>query len=541
MSTREDSETGNPPAEGSGAPPVPPGAPPMAEGPVDAASTTGASVIAGTTWTMAQYVLPQLYVVVQSVVAARFLTPGDMGRQSFIAFVELSLLTVFTGGLPTATARKIAELLGQGNTGAVRVLLRWAWRVEAVASALAAGAFVLLTFGSADHHSAWALAGVACIAGILHAVPSAALFGMQRWRDAALVGLGSGTLGLVGSIAVLAAGAGIPGLFAVEAVVGLLGMAAAAAIAKRCVDGLPAKPPVEMREVQRSVVRYASVATVSLLINLVVWKRSEFLFLERYSGDVQIALYSVAFGAVAALVYLPQAIVSVMVPAIASLFGAGADERIRSGFGRAIRLLALMSLPLTAGALSVGPAALRLIYGEAYRGTGSVLLILMAAFPLIPLINTSLGLLWGTGKLRFPTTVLIAAAAVNIGLDVLLIPDHGAVGAAWANVGAQLFAGVPVIVYAARQVGPLDIDGWALVRGAAAAVATGLVALAVMELVGGLMGLALAVVAGVVAFAAAALVLRVVPARDAQWLGAATGPSLMATLCRASARAGAAS
>ena len=515
-----------------------PPAPPLADAPADIATTTGSSVLTGTTWTMAQYVLPQLYIVVQSVVAARFLTPGDMGRQSYIAFVELSLLTVFTGGLPTATARKIAELLGEGNTGAVRILVRWAWKVEAVAAAVAAGAFAVLSLTSDSHRSAWALAGLACVAGILHAVPSAALFGLQRWRDAALVGLGTGTLGLAGSVTVLAAGAGIPGLFAVEAAVGVIGMAAAAAIARRSVAQLPSRAALHVPEVRRSVVRYAAVATVSLLINLVVWKRSEFLFLDRYASDVEIALYSVAFGAVAALVYLPQAIVSVMVPAIATLFGAGADERIRSGFGRAVRLLSLMSLPLTAGALAIGPHALRLVYGEDYRGTGPVLVILLASFPLVPLINTSLGLLWGTGKLRFPTTVLIFAAGVNVILDIVLIPGHGAVGAAWANVGAQLFAGVPVIVYACRLVGRVDIDVRALLAGVVAAAATGAVAVSVIAVVDGLVGLATAVLAGVVAFVGAAFALRVVPAKDAEWLAAASGSSPMAVLCRLCARAG---
>ena len=82
-----------------------------------------------------------------------------------------------------------------------------------------------------------------------------------------------------------------------------------------------------------------------MILTFVVWRRSEFLFLNHYSTDSEIAIYSVAFSSVATLLLIPQAIVGVLLPAVATLLGAGATERIRQGFERAIRLLLVLTLP----------------------------------------------------------------------------------------------------------------------------------------------------------------------------------------------------
>jgi hypothetical protein len=63
-----------------------------------ATATTGASVLASVAWKKASTFVPQLCVLVQSIVAARFLGPSRRGLQSFIAFVETALITALSGG-----------------------------------------------------------------------------------------------------------------------------------------------------------------------------------------------------------------------------------------------------------------------------------------------------------------------------------------------------------------------------------------------------------------------------------------------------------
>src|SRR5687767_8943918 len=84
-----------------------------------ATATTGASVARGSAWFFAVNAIPQLYLVVVSIVAAHVLGPDLFGRQSFIAFVEISLVMLLTEGFVLALARFVAASLGEGKPGAV--------------------------------------------------------------------------------------------------------------------------------------------------------------------------------------------------------------------------------------------------------------------------------------------------------------------------------------------------------------------------------------------------------------------------------------
>ena len=71
-----------------------------------------------------------------------------------------------------------------------------------------------------------------------------------------------------------------------------------------------------------------------MVLSLVVWRRSEFLFLAEYSTDKQIGFYSIAFAATTALSMIAERLAVVVGSAFATLHGAAAVERLRSGFKR---------------------------------------------------------------------------------------------------------------------------------------------------------------------------------------------------------------
>jgi O-antigen/teichoic acid export membrane protein len=509
--------------------------------PFDAAgATTGASVLRGSAWSVLSSLLPQIYVVVQSVVAARFLGPVGMGRQSFIAFIELSAVMLSTGGLPLALAREIGSILGGRRPEAVRGILAWAWRIELVAAVIGGGALVVSGQVSSGLRSSWLLAAVAATMAILHSVPSAVLIGMQRWRDASVVGIATGSLATGATVIVLAAGGGIPGMFAVEAVTSVLNLLLTGWLARRAVLRLPsrAESAPDLRELRRSILRFSVVGWVRGLLALIVWRRSEFIFLRRYSTDSEIALYSVAFGAATMLVALPNAIAGVISPAVSTLMGAGADHRIRSGFGRSIRFMLYASLPLTAATLAFGPAGIRLIYGKDYQKAGDVLLVMMALFPLLPVVNVSSILLWNLGRLRFLVVSSLVAAAADIGMDLILIPHLGAIGAALANGAAQLVATVPVVVYVVREMRPVRFELGAVFRVgviSACSVILGLVAARIVvggSLVGPVSdvrrvaGVGSGMLLGAIVFTVVAGLIGMLPADDAAWLDEAAGERL---------------
>src|SRR5207249_1415017 len=118
-----------------------------------------------------------------------------------------------------------------------------------------------------------------------------------------------------------------------------------AALARRAVTDIAATetPPGALR---REVLRYAGLASFQVILAIIVWRRSEFLFLDRYAGDSEIALYSIAYAATNALTLIPVGIASVLIPAVSTLHGAGETDRIRIGFARALRLMLTLTFPL---------------------------------------------------------------------------------------------------------------------------------------------------------------------------------------------------
>src|SRR5256885_14645710 len=80
-------------------------------------ATTGGGVVRGGLWKMLANALPRLYALVLSVVAARYLGPSGMGRQSFIAFVEATTITLLSGSFSLALMRYVGEAVGAGRVG----------------------------------------------------------------------------------------------------------------------------------------------------------------------------------------------------------------------------------------------------------------------------------------------------------------------------------------------------------------------------------------------------------------------------------------
>ena len=504
-----------------------------------AAATTGGSVLRGGLWNMSSRILPQVYLVCISVAAARFLGPDGMGRQSFIAFVSISVTMLLSEGLSVSLSRYVGETLGRRQAERLPGLVRWSWTLALAGGAIGFVALATAAILGADPASAWVVAGVATALGTLHSAPNAVLVGCQRYREASLVGLITGGVGLPATVAVLAAGGGITGMFAVAVLVSGASVVWTTQLARRILrEVVPGDAPSPT--LQRDTARYAAWSTIGVLLTLIVYRRSEFLFLDWFSTDAEIAIYSICFAAVNALILAPEGLAAVALPAFATLFGAGQTERIRSGYSRALRLMSLLALPICAFAFALGPEAIRLVYGSDYADTKPVFRVMVLVFPLIPLMNVSTSLLTGLGKVRIPLVLGAIAAVANVTLALLLVPPYDALGAGLANLGAQAIVAVATIGYSWTIVGRIDWDIASLVTMTIASVAGGGVALAIVESLGGIVGLGLGLVAGLTAFGVAAFGMRVLSANDADWLAATAGPRLghrFARLCELLARA----
>jgi O-antigen/teichoic acid export membrane protein len=492
----------------------------------EAAAPSADSVARGGAWRLAASLVPQVYVFAISVVAARVLGPDGMGRQSYIAFVAATTTLLLTGGLAASLMRNVAELVGKRDHEQISALVRWTARRQGVAALLAAA--LVMAAGvvqGGDLRTAWAFAAAGAAIGVVHSVPNAVLVGFQRWRQHSVRALVTGAAGAAATIAVLLLGGGIVGMFAVEAVVTAGGLVLMATLAARLVPGWRRAPQPDA-DLQRRTRSYARGALLQLVLHVIVWRRTELFVLERTSTPAALAHYSIAFSMLAVLSRVPISLTATLSPAFATLKGAGQHERIASGFARAVRLLLLASLPITAAVLAAGPRLLTGVYGGEYRPAGTALVIMACAFPLVALHHIGVSLLQGLGTVRPLVAGGAAATVVDIALAAALIPDHGATGAAIANACAQVTAAALTFFFARRAVGRVHVDGRALAGLVAASAFGGFAAWCALRAVDGAGGLAVAAVAGATALAVTARIVGVVARGDAEWLqDAVRGPA----------------
>jgi O-antigen/teichoic acid export membrane protein len=499
------------------------GSPPQTASPFEQnVEKVGARVLKGGAWQTAAQMAPYLLTALVSIVAARILGPDGMGRQSFISFIVLAAAMLSSAGFPTAIPRYVGELIGQGEEGKLRSLVSWSWRVELVAGSLGAGALLLIAALGATPRLAWIFGAVAVFAGVLHKVPGSILSGAQQWKQNAVVLVATGIAGTVATIAALLLGGGITSIFVVLAIINVVMLVWAWGLCNRLLSRVRTAR-IPLGSTRGQIARFAATASVPMILNFVVFQRSEFFFLERSSTDSQIAIYSIAFSLYAALLTLPGGFGAMFTPTIAMMLGAGSYERIRSGYARGLRLVLFIAIPVAAGAAVFGPPLIKLLYGAQYEAAGDVLLILAPSLLIAPAGGISGGVLYGYGRLRIPVVIASVSAITDLVLAALLVPHLDAEGAAIANLSAQIVGGAIGIGYCVRLVGGIQLAPRHLAKMVAAAAAAGGCAELILLLGGGAGPFFLALAVAVAVYATLGASFGVLPREDADWLTEALG------------------
>jgi O-antigen/teichoic acid export membrane protein len=527
------------PAVGTGIEAVAPGKPVgavMAEDAhVESAAdrTTGASLVRGGMWTMVAFVLSPIFTLVVSIPAARLLGAPEMGRLSYMGFLAAAVAICGSLGLPTAVQRFMSQSVGADRPGEARALAGWGLRWGGGGALLGFAVIAsmqLITYP--DLAVAWWLTAAYAAFAILHSFVAQVLYSLQQWRAVSLMGLFTSGLTVVTVLATLLAGYGIVGMRAAEAVSGLVGLLGTTYLARRALRQL-GPPARSLGRLPGQILRFSSIASLTILLDVFVNKRSELFFLQALSTDEQLAYYSVGFGVIAATMSIPQAVAGIVMPAVATLAGAGQMDRIRSGCITALRLMVHLTVPLAAVTVTLGPAAVRLLYGNNYATAGTVLAIIAPTSIILTATSAvAAATLAGVGKIGQPLVCGVLGLIVNVALNVVLIPRWDAVGASVANGAGQFVSATLIIAVASHYLNARWLT-WRLYRTTVAAALVAVLILLVLRLESSA-GLAAAVILAGATATVAYLVLGV----SLRVLGASEGELLARAVESAAPRVG---
>src|SRR5262245_9366147 len=316
--------------------------------------------------------------VLVSVLTARYLAPADMGHYAFLVWLAGLLAVALSLGFPTTLTRYTAEALGAARPGVAGTLLglvmRWQGRLALAAAALMAASALA---APATWRLPLALTALSIPSLVLHGSVAAFLSGLQAFRRQAVLGVATLVLQMLLCLLAVLLDTGVAGFLLAHAVANGAGLTVLVLLARREGRRTGALPGAALGETTRAdVLRYARSVSALVLLDAVVWQRTEVAFLQALSRPTEVAFYALAFGVAAQVARVPYQASVVLFPSFPALLGAGRVAELAALHATAMRYLTLLGAPLAIGLAVVAPALVRLLWGAAYAPAGLVLAVL---------------------------------------------------------------------------------------------------------------------------------------------------------------------
>jgi O-antigen/teichoic acid export membrane protein len=163
------------------------------------------------------------------------------------------------------------------------------------------------------------------------------------------------------------------------------------------------------------------------------------IFIARFLSTRELGVYAVATQINGIAIQFPTLATALLVPFFVSLDKEAAHQKIVSYFANALPNLTLACGAIGTAAAAAGYFLIPVVFGVEFREAALPFWILITSTVMaIPVLCGYAPLTHARSVTYIAAIVAVAAAAVNIGLNFLLIPLYGMAGCAWATVLAYL-------------------------------------------------------------------------------------------------------
>jgi len=447
-----------------------------------------------------EVVITLVCTLLTTVFIARVIGPTRLGYFNLIFWLTSITCSVGSLGIPLTTFKYMGEFLGGGRKELARAVFFYnLWAQTVIASVLTAiGMIAVFTIVNPEYRSCAVLLVLSMVPNMITFVPSQA---NSAAEDAALNTRGAFVGAMVYVVAVAASLLLGWNLIGIAAGVLLYRSAELAVKIVPVLKSMEAVPHVPLpAEIRKRMFSFSGLSTGLMILQIVIWDRSDIIFLKLLQPDIrQLAFFSVCFSVADRLMQMPQTFANALSATQMAEYGRDKDRLFRMT-SKASTYVLLGALPILIGVACIGGPFVRVIYGSQYLPAIPVFIV-VALFSIPKAILTpAQSLLYSAEDLGFILKWGCIAAAINVLLDFVLIPSHGAIGAAWANGIAQTFAAVSIWGRVLARY-PVRIDMPVLLRLSAATLAMVIVVLSIVAVpFNPLMKLSVAILAGAIVF-----------------------------------------
>lgn len=392
-----------------------------------------------------------------SIWIARQLGPANYGIFSLVLWLSGTVSWAIGMGLVHATTKFIAEFHGKGELEQIRPIILYVLKIEC---AVSIGATVILLlfktpiadfFFSPKESFFFFIAGLGLLPGMLTALFSATIEGIQKFEYFTYSNLIISPLSFAAKIIVLLMGKGITGLLFVMLVFSFINTLFYFIMLSR--EGLFVRRKTDVLDTQtrKRINSYNKSVMAILLCDKIVWDKSENFFLGRFCSAQEIGFYNLGFNVAQRFIsILPTTFWRVLFPAMSSFFGSGDTEKMRRLFFLATRYLAFVTFPVGIAGIILAYPIIHYLYGHEFIGAQRILQIIFGASIVSSLSNPASAVLYGFEKQSFIYKYGAILAVVNIVLDIMIIPRFGAFGAAICFGITTVFGSSGGLIYTCR-------------------------------------------------------------------------------------------
>lgn len=441
-----------------------------------------------------------------NLVLARRLADAGYGRYSLILVIVAIAGMAADFGTASIIVREISRRRGESSSLLAATLV-----LRLVTTLLASTGVIVVVFAAGvepEFALPLAIATIAIIPTSLSTAFEAALQGFERMDLSAVADVVFSVALTAVGIAVVVGGGGVTGMTVAYLGASLVRLAYSAIVYRRLVSGLEGAGG--SWRFSRGRFRRLAVESFPVLYWQLVsfaYYKVDVLMIGAFRTEAEVGWYAAAYKLFEVPVMFGWLAVQTLLPLMSRMFYESKQNLVLL-FGKAMKYIWVVGLGTAAGMAVFSPAVIRLLLPPEYEPAVNVLRVLGVSLPLMVGCVLFGSLFISMEVQRRMAKWSLLSLAVNLGLNLVLIPRYGIMGAAVATLCSEVVSFVVSYGFTAHYLGHVRFREVFL----APLLALGMALAAMFLLVG--YSIPVAAVAGAAIYMAALLILRVVTQED---------------------------
>jgi O-antigen/teichoic acid export membrane protein len=196
------------------------------------------------------------------------------------------------------------------------------------------------------------------------------------------------------------------------------------------------------------VLRRAFPLVLHALLGLMIYN-SDLIFLRAFWSPADVGQYVAAYTLISFLLNLGIAYSQSLLPTLTRL--APEPVRQKALYQTSMAQVFAAAFPLAVGGFLLAPGIIGFVFGPGYAASTTALQILIWTVPVAFYRNVPQMALIAAGRQDRVLRITFVSAMLNLGLNILVIPGYGMVGAAAATLGTEAFRTLLALAFARRE------------------------------------------------------------------------------------------